>query len=143
VNDISLENVKHDDAVNVLRTAGDEVTLRVKHCRAALPFLAKTFQRPKERPVSGEDPTYKLKDEDDWKVGQKSPKTPQGASKMERRWVDVMTIHLLMAYLTRYMLDTDKLRFVCIVCYSSIIYEITFFGMHHVLLNANIVPCLH
>ncbi|CAL1281956.1 unnamed protein product [Larinioides sclopetarius] len=110
VNDISLENVKHDDAVNVLRTAGDEVTLRVKHCRAALPFLAKTFQRPKERPVSGEDPTYKLKDEDDWKVGQKSPKTPQGASKMERRWVDVMTIHLLMAYLTRYMLDTDKLR---------------------------------
>ncbi|GFQ96913.1 gamma-2-syntrophin [Trichonephila clavata] len=111
VNDINLEHVNHDDAVNVLRTAGDEVTLRVKHCRAALPFLAKTFQRPKERPVSGEDPTYKLKDEDeDWKVGQKSPKTPQGASRMERRWVDVMTIHLLMAYLTRYMLDTDKLR---------------------------------
>lgn len=26
-------------------------------------------QRPKERPVSGEDPTYKLKDDDDdWKV---------------------------------------------------------------------------
>ncbi|XP_071038537.1 gamma-1-syntrophin isoform X2 [Parasteatoda tepidariorum] len=111
VNDISLEHVNHDDAVNVLRTAGDEVTLRVKHYKPALPFLAKTLQKPKERPVSGEDPTYKLKDDDDdWKVGQKSPKTPQGASRMERRWVDVMTINLLMAYLTRYMLDTDKLR---------------------------------
>ncbi|XP_054719473.1 gamma-1-syntrophin-like [Uloborus diversus] len=111
VNDISLEHVNHDDAVNVLRTAGDEVTLRVKHYKAALPFLAKSLQRQKERPVSGEDPTYKLKDDDeDWKGAQKSPKTPPGASRMERRWVDVMTIHLLMAYLTRYMLDTDKLR---------------------------------
>ncbi|KFM74050.1 Gamma-2-syntrophin, partial [Stegodyphus mimosarum] len=48
VNDISLERVNHDDAVNVLRTAGDEVTLRVKHYRAALPFLAKTWpKKPK------------------------------------------------------------------------------------------------
>lgn len=110
VNDLSLERVNHDDAVNILRSAGDEVTLRVKHYRAAIPFLAKSLQRPKDRPVSGEDSTYKLKDDDDWRCP-KSPRTPQGGvPRMERRWVDVMTIHLLMAYLTRYMLDTDKLR---------------------------------
>lgn len=32
-------------------------------------YFGNIVQRPKERPVSGEDPTYKLKDDDDdWKV---------------------------------------------------------------------------
>lgn len=31
----------HDDAVNILRNAGDIVVLTVKHYRAATPFLQK------------------------------------------------------------------------------------------------------
>lgn len=31
----------HDDAVNILRNAGDLVVLTVKHYRAATPFLQK------------------------------------------------------------------------------------------------------
>lgn len=109
VNNNNVEKVNHDDAVNILRTAGDEVILSVRHYRAATPFLSKSLQRHRDQ--SHEDSSNRSKDDDAWRVP-KSPHTPQASvlSRLERKWVDVMTIQLLMAYLTRYMLDTDKLR---------------------------------
>lgn len=44
----------HDDAVNILRNAGDIVVLTVKHYRAATPFLQKQrkFVLDMPRPIS-------------------------------------------------------------------------------------------
>lgn len=41
VNGEYITACKHDDAVNILRNAGDIVVLTVKHYRAATPFLQK------------------------------------------------------------------------------------------------------
>ena len=35
----------HDEAINILRNAGAEVTLTVKHYRAATPFLLKNLRQ--------------------------------------------------------------------------------------------------
>ncbi|XP_076339268.1 gamma-2-syntrophin-like isoform X3 [Tachypleus tridentatus] len=112
VNGIDLKHANHDDAVNILRSAGDSVCLVVRHHRAASPFLSRSLQRRKERCVAEEAPTYKV---GDGHRAWKSAKTPTANEesfifRSDRRWVDVTTIPLLMAYLTRYMLDTDKLR---------------------------------
>ncbi|XP_063825058.1 gamma-2-syntrophin [Ostrinia nubilalis] len=61
VNGEYITACKHDDAVNILRNAGDIVVLTVKHYRAATPFLQKQ-------------------------------------------------VPLMMGYVTRYVLGTDKLR---------------------------------
>lgn len=42
VNGEYITACNHDDAVNILRNAGDIVVLTVKHYRAAKPFLQKT-----------------------------------------------------------------------------------------------------
>lgn len=41
----------HDDAVNILRNAGDIVVLTVKHYRAATPFLQKQLSRDRKSVV--------------------------------------------------------------------------------------------
>lgn len=45
VNGEYITACKHDDAVNILRNAGDIVVLTVKHYRAATPFLQKQGMR--------------------------------------------------------------------------------------------------
>lgn len=39
----------HDDAVNILRNAGDIVVLTVKHYRAATPFLQKQCKKNQDK----------------------------------------------------------------------------------------------
>ena len=41
VNDIFLTSVTHDEAINILRNAGSEINLTVKHYKSAAPFLLK------------------------------------------------------------------------------------------------------
>ncbi|XP_076371525.1 gamma-2-syntrophin-like [Tachypleus tridentatus] len=112
VNGIDLENTKHDEAVNILRSAGDEVCLVVQHHRAASPFLSRSLQRRRERTAAVEIPMYKV---GNGHRAWKSVKTPTANEegfiyRPYRKWVDVTSIPLLMAYLTRYIIDTDKLR---------------------------------
>ena len=45
VNDNFLTSVTHDEAINILRNAGSEVTLTVKHYKSAAPFLLKNVRQ--------------------------------------------------------------------------------------------------
>lgn len=106
----------HDDAVNILRNAGDIVVLTVKHYRAATPFLQK--QLSKETPDSDNDATCaELKADEGWRTatsnnsgGSGSRPTSVCSETSEKRWVDIISVPLMMAYVTRYIYGTDKLR---------------------------------
>ncbi|XP_026467987.1 gamma-1-syntrophin-like [Ctenocephalides felis] len=98
----------HDDAVNILRNAGDLVVLTVKHYRAATPFLQK--QLSKEGPeLDNAETCAELQADEGWKSASESRPTSM-TSEPEKRWIDVITVPLMMAYVTRYMFGTDKLR---------------------------------
>ena len=45
VNDIFLTSVTHDEAINILRNAGSEINLTVKHYKSAAPFLLKQHRQ--------------------------------------------------------------------------------------------------
>ena len=45
VNDIFLTSVTHDEAINILRNAGSEINLTVKHYKSAAPFLLKQVRQ--------------------------------------------------------------------------------------------------
>ena len=45
VNDTYMTSVTHDEAINILRNAGSEVNLTVKHYRSAAPFLLKNVRQ--------------------------------------------------------------------------------------------------
>uniref|UniRef100_A0A182WBN4 PDZ domain-containing protein n=1 Tax=Anopheles minimus TaxID=112268 RepID=A0A182WBN4_9DIPT len=98
----------HDDAVNILRNAGDIVVLTVKHYRAATPFLQKQLSR--ETPESDNDATCaELKADENWK-SVNSSRPVSISSEPENRWIDLVSVPLMMAYVTRYIYGTDKLR---------------------------------
>lgn len=99
----------HDDAVNILRNAGDLVVLTVKHYRAATPFLQK---QNKEEDGILDSPT---KDEIEEGLKQATSSRPNSLVSSDTevsatRWVDIVTLPLMMAYVTRYIFGTDKLR---------------------------------
>ncbi|XP_034253344.1 gamma-1-syntrophin isoform X2 [Thrips palmi] len=121
----------HDEAVNILRNAGDLVMLTVKHYRAATPFL----QKSAENEPSAENDAQVTKQlqslhlgEDGWRSpsttslcsntqslsrpGSRPASRPASGSFSPPRhtWVDVITVPLMMAYVTRYIFGTDKLR---------------------------------
>ncbi|XP_059614591.1 gamma-1-syntrophin [Phlebotomus argentipes] len=99
----------HDDAVNILRNAGDIVVLTVKHYRAATPFLQK--QLSKETPDSDNDATCaELKADEGWKSSTNNSRPISMCSEPEKKWVDIVSVPLMMAYVTRYIFGTDKLR---------------------------------
>ncbi|KAH8347849.1 hypothetical protein KR084_001642 [Drosophila pseudotakahashii] len=106
----------HDDAVNILRNAGDIVVLTVKHYRAATPFLQK--QLTKDTPDSDNDATCaELKADEGYKSSVNSGTISRSCSRPmsicsepEKRWTDVVAVPLMMAYVTRYIYGTDKLR---------------------------------
>jgi hypothetical protein len=45
VNHTTLTSATHDEAINVLRNSGSELTLTVKHYKSAAPFLLKNFRQ--------------------------------------------------------------------------------------------------
>uniref|UniRef100_A0A1A9VSN7 PDZ domain-containing protein n=1 Tax=Glossina austeni TaxID=7395 RepID=A0A1A9VSN7_GLOAU len=109
----------HDDAVNILRNAGDIVVLTVKHYRAATPFLQK--QLAKDTPDSDNDTTCaELKADEGYKssvnnggggtISRSCSRPMSICSEPEKRWMDVVAVPLMMAYVTRYIYGTDKLR---------------------------------
>ncbi|XP_050541714.1 gamma-1-syntrophin [Daktulosphaira vitifoliae] len=85
VNDNLITNVCHDEALRILRSSGQNVTLLVKHYKAAAPFLLGS---------KGNDNNNNEDSEND----------------DEEIWTDFITIPLMMGYVTRYVQGTDKLR---------------------------------
>ncbi|XP_045504150.1 gamma-1-syntrophin [Colias croceus] len=132
VNGEYITACKHDDAVNILRNAGDIVVLTVKHYRAATPFLQKQADGASDTDSStgDEHPSLHNKVDDNcntektetnggWQsawgdsVEARESRPPSVASdRLEgtREWVDVVSVPLMMGYVTRYVLGTDKLR---------------------------------
>ncbi|XP_012543922.1 gamma-1-syntrophin [Bombyx mori] len=144
VNGEYITACKHDDAVNILRNAGDIVVLTVKHYRAATPFLQKQADGASDTDSStGDDhPSLHNKvdancnsekssehtnggwqsawpDEESSRPGSatgsvRGSRPPSVASDRHdvtiKEWVDVVSVPLMMGYVTRYVLGTDKLR---------------------------------
>lgn len=101
--------------MNILRNAGDLVVLTVKHYRAATPFLQK--QEDKESHQTDSNSDDKETSDESLKVATNStssrPSSVYSESEAEQpqtRWVDIVTLPLMMAYVTRYIFGTDKLR---------------------------------
>ncbi|KAK6617798.1 hypothetical protein RUM43_014026 [Polyplax serrata] len=96
VNNEYLTICPHDEALHKLQTAGDVVTLSVKHYKAATPFLQRASSRE----------SY-LNHLDDLRI-EEYPENLEPKSNV--KYVDVVTVPLMMAYVTRYIFGTDKLR---------------------------------
>jgi hypothetical protein len=45
VNHTPLTSATHEEAIDILRTSGSELTLTVKHYKSATPFLLKNFRQ--------------------------------------------------------------------------------------------------
>ncbi|XP_064072682.1 gamma-1-syntrophin [Vanessa tameamea] len=144
VNGEYITACKHDDAVNILRNAGDIVVLTVKHYRAATPFLQKQADGASDTDSSTGDEHPSLHNkvdancnserhgetnggwqsawaecEDGSRPGSaagsaRGSRPPSVASDRlpdaAREWVDVVSVPLMMGYVTRYVFGTDKLR---------------------------------
>jgi len=131
VNAQVLDNLSHDEALCLLQQAGAEVRLTLKHYKAATPFLLRQFGRfiPE---YEGEAAATGLvgpgsvtnSSDDDGTPLRKAPVVPDspcsvgsdgsgswiGIPRVKKNWMDVVTVPLLMAYTTRYIFGTDKLR---------------------------------
>nr|CAD7202962.1 unnamed protein product [Timema douglasi] len=102
VNGEYITSCHHDDAVNILRNAGDLVILTVKHYQAATPFLHRSSSRD-EHHLDNETSST-MGSEESWQSPNQSP------TGQHTRWIDIITVPLMMAYVTRYIFGTDKLR---------------------------------
>ncbi|XP_077864465.1 LOW QUALITY PROTEIN: gamma-2-syntrophin-like [Saccoglossus kowalevskii] len=116
VNGVSIEDATHDDAVAALKNAGPEVTLTVRHFKAATPYLKQNAKRHPEASnengglensqFNGPDSGSEVSSGADAIVIDETTTSP----KLEKRWSDVLMVPLLMARITRYMPGSDKLR---------------------------------
>ncbi|KAL4119235.1 hypothetical protein QTP88_012076 [Uroleucon formosanum] len=86
VNDQLITNACHDAALHILRNSGNQVTLLVKHYKAAAPFLLGGRGNGNKNNNNGESDTE------------------------DGPWMDYLIIPLMMGYVTRYVQGTDKLR---------------------------------
>ncbi|KAK3580259.1 hypothetical protein CHS0354_012788 [Potamilus streckersoni] len=91
VNDQSVELCTHDEVVDILKNAGDVVTLTVQHFKPASIFLNKGSDNSDQLPSASSPQCINL-------------------PRLEKQWVIYSSIPLLFAYLTRYFPGTDKLR---------------------------------
>uniref|UniRef100_A0A1Y1LY32 PDZ domain-containing protein n=1 Tax=Photinus pyralis TaxID=7054 RepID=A0A1Y1LY32_PHOPY len=104
----------HDDAVNILRNAGDLVVLTVKHYPAATPFLQKQEENENQQADSNSDEKDASEESLRLITNSSSSRPSSICSEFDQepvtRWVDIVTLPLMMAYVTRYIFGTDKLR---------------------------------
>ncbi|XP_039276665.1 gamma-1-syntrophin isoform X2 [Nilaparvata lugens] len=111
VNGELITNCQHDEAVNILRNAGDMVMLTVKHYRAATPFLQKS--KKDEQQLDNDGAGSEI-DDRSWGCRNGSNRTStiidDKETSQQTRWIDIITVPLMMAYVTRYIFGTDKLR---------------------------------
>jgi len=130
VNTQVVSDLSHDEALELLQSAGAEVRLTLKHYKAATPFLLKQFGRyipeHQDRLPEGAQLGSQANSSDDdgtpIRQVQPVPDSPCsvnsdpgsgswiGIPRVKKNWIDVVTVPLLMAYTTRYIFGTDKLR---------------------------------
>ncbi|XP_072029199.1 gamma-2-syntrophin-like isoform X2 [Amphiura filiformis] len=110
VNGMSIERATHDEAVAALKNAGAEVSLTVRHFRAATPYLKQAAKLADEASEREKGTNNNSNDEDGWQTRNSTPIHQPAQAKTETRWMDAISIPLLMARVTRYVSGTDKIR---------------------------------
>ncbi|XP_038051543.1 gamma-2-syntrophin-like isoform X1 [Patiria miniata] len=114
VNGMTIERATHDEAVAALKNAGTEVVLTVRHFRAATPYLKQAAKLADESKLEAEQSNSTQNHDENWQTRNSALNQQQEANakqpKPEKRWVDLLSIPLLMARVSRYTPGTDKLR---------------------------------
>ncbi|KAM8954059.1 gamma-2-syntrophin isoform 1-T1 [Pelodytes ibericus] len=129
VNGINVENSTHEEVVHLLRNAGDEVTITVYYFKEAPSFLKlplADFGELREMTTNGsQDPpsdqssgtSSPLFDSGlhlNGNTSNTAPSSPSSPSvkelKYEKRWIDALSIPLLIARISRFKTSTIKLR---------------------------------
>ncbi|XP_018586494.1 gamma-2-syntrophin [Scleropages formosus] len=117
INGISVGNATHEEVVHLLRNAGDEVTITVQYLREAPSFLKLPLGSPEPCSDHSSRASSPLFDSGCHLNGNSNhtvPSSPLSPSanepKYEKRWVDTLSLPLLMARVSRYRAGTHKLR---------------------------------
>uniref|UniRef100_A0A667WK10 Syntrophin, gamma 2 n=1 Tax=Myripristis murdjan TaxID=586833 RepID=A0A667WK10_9TELE len=118
VNGINVEHCTHEEVVHLLRTAGDEVTITVRYLREVPSFLKLPLGSPGPSSDQSSRVSSPLFDSGLHLNGNSntapSPPSPSANEpKYEKRWLDAVSLPLLMARVSRYKAGTDKLRSNC------------------------------
>ncbi|XP_065571772.1 gamma-1-syntrophin-like [Artemia franciscana] len=130
VNGHRLKNYTHEQTLKVMRDTGDVVTLVVKHYRASTPFLLRNSTNAERCAEILQDCPY-LRAEEGWETvadvndslsnsrRSSSPADISQASSiandsnfwaLDGEWIDIATVPLKFAYITRYIYGTDQMR---------------------------------
>ncbi|XP_041107497.1 gamma-2-syntrophin [Polyodon spathula] len=117
VNGINVEKSTHEEVVHILRSAGDEVTITVQYLREAPSFLKLPLGSPGPSSDHSSGTSSPLFDSglhlngNSTNTAPSSPSSPTtNEPKYEKRWLDTLSVPLLMARISRYKAGTDKLR---------------------------------
>lgn len=92
VNNVNVESLSHDEAVMVLKKAGDSVALRVKYFQPASYFLM----------TKGGTRTGKCSVKDDENNTMSSMEENSNEYQPDRQWTTIISIPLLCAYVSRF-----------------------------------------
>nr|KAF6448910.1 syntrophin gamma 2 [Rousettus aegyptiacus] len=117
VNGVSVENATHEEAVHLLRNAGDEVTVTVQYLREAPSFLKLPRGSPGPPSDHGSGTSSPLFDSGLHLSGDPSHTAPSSPSsltanepKYEKRWLDAWSVPLSMARISRYRAGPGRPR---------------------------------
>ncbi|XP_035287451.1 gamma-2-syntrophin [Anguilla anguilla] len=120
VNGINVENATHEEVVQLLRSAGDEVTITVQFLREAPSFLKLPLGSPGRSSDQSSGASSPLFDSGLHLNGNSnhyapfSPLSPLSPSaneaRYEKRWLDALPLPLLLARVSRYSAGSHKLR---------------------------------
>ncbi|XP_039204006.1 gamma-2-syntrophin isoform X3 [Crotalus tigris] len=117
VNGISVEGATHEEVVQLLRNAGDEVAISVQYLREAPSFLKLPLGSPGPSSDHSSRASSPLFDSglhlngNSTNTAPSSPSSPTANEpKYEKRWLDTLSVPLSMARISRYKAGTNKLR---------------------------------
>ncbi|XP_034419297.1 gamma-2-syntrophin isoform X2 [Cyclopterus lumpus] len=116
VNGINVEPCTHKEVVHLLRTAGDEVTITVRYLREVPSFLKLPLGSPGPSTDHSRvsSPLFDSGLHLNGNNAAPSPPSPSANEpKYEKRWLDAVSLPLLMARVSRYNAGTDQLRSNC------------------------------
>ncbi|XP_070589029.1 gamma-2-syntrophin isoform X2 [Erythrolamprus reginae] len=117
VNGISVEGATHEEVVQLLRNAGDEVAITVQYLREVPSFLKLPLGSPGPSSDHSSRASSPLFDSglhlngNSTNTAPSSPSSPTANEpKYEKRWLDTLSVPLSMARISRYKAGTNKLR---------------------------------